>query len=403
MSGDAPLLADLMPWSTAPLRLGRGWVMAPDAPTLRARWAALLRAAGEPERTALFGPTRSRTPRSTVPALPGHAGRTGRLAAEDGPCPEPVPVLHGPYDQQWLIPDHRVIDAARPELWRVADEHQLFAVESGRLPQDDGPAVVVSALLPDGRSPAGRPGRIRPLYRRPDGREPNVAPRLLGWLGERLATTVGAGDLLAWVTAAAGHTPGGVTVPLPGSGELWDEGVELGRAMIAAQTRGGRRGERPKLPGGRRPYVRAALPARPGELRYDAGQEALFVGAGRLSPVPRGAWDCHADGVRVLDAWFGSRTAVAAAEPGSLAAIGPAGWPQEWTSQLLELVTVLALLAELRPRQRELARRLAGRHRPPGTADLRAAGVLPVPGGARRPASVLDHHEEGPDGQFTLV
>lgn len=35
--------------------------------------------------------------------------------------------------------------------------------------------------------------------------------------------------------------------------------------------------------------------------------------------------------------------------------------------------------------------------------ELRAAGVLPVPERARRPATVLDHPEEGPEGQFALV
>lgn len=34
---DAPRLSDLMPWSVAPLRLGRSWVRAPDPATLRAR------------------------------------------------------------------------------------------------------------------------------------------------------------------------------------------------------------------------------------------------------------------------------------------------------------------------------------------------------------------------------
>jgi hypothetical protein len=38
-----------------------------------------------------------------------------------------------------------------------------------------------------------------------------------------------------------------------------------------------------------------------------------------------------------------------------------------------------------------------------GPAELGGAGVLPVPDAARRPASVLDHHEEGPGGQFALV
>ncbi|MGW4053092.1 type ISP restriction/modification enzyme, partial [Streptomyces sp. NPDC004779] len=36
-------------------------------------------------------------------------------------------------------------------------------------------------------------------------------------------------------------------------------------------------------------------------------------------------------------------------------------------------------------------------------AGMPAAGVLPVPDRARRPASVLDHQEEGPEGQFMLV
>ncbi|MYW12847.1 DNA methyltransferase, partial [Streptomyces sp. SID2563] len=38
-----------------------------------------------------------------------------------------------------------------------------------------------------------------------------------------------------------------------------------------------------------------------------------------------------------------------------------------------------------------------------GEDELRAAGVLPVGAAARRPASVLDHQEEGPDGQFALL
>jgi hypothetical protein len=41
---DAPLLADLMPWSVAPLRPGRAWPTAPDPASLRARWDALLKA-----------------------------------------------------------------------------------------------------------------------------------------------------------------------------------------------------------------------------------------------------------------------------------------------------------------------------------------------------------------------
>ncbi|MET8325243.1 type ISP restriction/modification enzyme [Streptomyces sp. NPDC005181] len=392
---DIPLLDDLMPWSVRPLRTGRPWVTAPDADSLKARWGRLVGAEGA-ERERLFRPTRSRTPQTPVAALPGQSTSTARFARESGPCPEPVRIQHGPFDEQWLIPDHRLIDAARPELWRVADGHQLFAVEHGHVPQDTGPALSVTALLPDGHSPAGRPGRIRPLYRRPGGLEPNLAPGLLGLLRARHGDAVAAESVLAWILAAARHSPAGCVVPLPADTARWWAGVELGRELLRLQLRGARGGERPRLPGGRRPYVRAAVPAAPGTLEYDPAEEALLLGTGRISPVPAGAWEFRVGGVRMLELWFERRATADGAD--GLEAIRPRGWPQEWTSELLELITVLALLDELQPRQQELADgpQLT-------TGDLRATGVLPVPATARRPASVLDHQEEGPDGQFALL
>ncbi|MFF1378162.1 type ISP restriction/modification enzyme [Streptomyces sp. NPDC058308] len=393
---EAPLLADLMPWSVAPLRPGRGWPMGPDAASLKARWDALVRARGD-DREALFRPTRARTLHTAVAQLPGHHGGTGRLARESGPCPEPVRVLHGPYDEQWLIPDHRLLDVARPELWRVAGAGQLFAVEQGYVPGAAGPAVLASGVLPDGRSPAGRPGRIRPLFRRPGGLEPNVAPGLLVWLAEVLGQEVTARDLLAWVLAAGTGSAAGCRVPLTRDAGVWARGVQLGRRLLRLRLRGN--GERPKLPGGRRPYVRAPLPARPTALAYDAEEEILRIGdEGVISPVPREAWEYEVSGVRVVERWFALRTE--AAEAGTLEAIRPATWPRTWTSELLELITVLALTAELGPEREQLA---ASLHATVTEDELRRAGVLPVPDAARRPASVLDHHEEGPDGQFALL
>lgn len=415
-SGDArgdgaPLLDDLMPWSVRPLRTGRAWVTAPDTASLRARWDRLTKAPPE-ERERLFRVTRSRDPRSRVAALPGQATGTGRFDREEGPCPAPARIAHGPFDEQWLIPDHRLIDSARPELWRVADAQQFFVVEHGYVPQDSGPALSVTGLLPDGHSPAGRPGRIRPLYRRPGGLEANLAPGLLALLKRRHGDGVTARSVLAWILAAARHSPAGCVVPLPADPALWSAGVELGEELLRVHLRGARGGERPRLPGGRRPYVRASVPPVPTALEYDPADEALLLGTGRVSPVPAAAWEFRVSGVRVLELWFGRRSTAGAngangagganagdaPDADGLEAIRPRSWPQEWTSELLELVTVLALLAELRPRQEELA---AGPHLT--AEDLRAAGVLPVPGAARRPASVLDHHEEGPDGQFALL
>ncbi|MEV6650669.1 type ISP restriction/modification enzyme [Streptomyces sp. NPDC051219] len=395
-----------MPWSVAPMRLGRSWPMAPHAPSLRARWDRLVGTDGA-ARERLFGPSRARTQQSSVAALPGQPTSTGRFARESGRCPAPVRVLYAPFDEQWLLPDHRLIDAARPELWRVADDRQLFAVEQGCVPEAGGPALLATALLPvggsasgtkagAGRAPAGRPSRIRPLHRRPGGLEPNLAPGLLPFLSGRYGQEVTPQDVLAWVLAAARSTPEGCAVPLPEDGELWSRGVGLGRRMLTLQLRGAHGGERPRMPGGRRPYVRAAIPAHPAELLYDREEEVLQLGEGRVSPVPAGAWDFHVSGVRVLGAWFERRTVLG--EPGTLDAVRPASWPQEWTSELLELITVLGLLYELRPQQEELA------DCPQITrTELLRAGVLPVPAGARRPASVLDHHEEGPEGQFVLL
>jgi hypothetical protein len=386
---DAPLLADLMPWSVAPPRLGRGWPTAPDAASLRARWDALLKAEG-PDREAQFGPTRSRTPHSAVAQLPGQSGGTGRLARESGRCPEPVRVLHAPFDEQWLIPDHRLIDAARPELWRVADERQLFVVEQTVVPEPSGPALLVSSVLPVS---AGRGGRVRPLYRRPGGLEPNLAPGLLDHLGARLGHTPDPVEMLAWTMAVVRTGRDGYAVPLTADSEVWVRGVELGRRMLWLMRRDG---ERPRLPGGRRPYVRAPLPVRPQDVHYDRDEETLHLDEGRISPVPPEAWDFEVGGARVLEQWFAARTEPSQA--GTLEAIRPTTWPQTWTSELLELITVLALLAELRSQQAELTVRT-----PITAAGLRKAGVLPVPAAARRPASVLDHHEEGPEGQFALL
>ncbi|MER6347465.1 type ISP restriction/modification enzyme [Streptomyces sp. NPDC001595] len=379
---DAPLLADLMPWSVAPPRLGRGWPAAPDPASLKARWNALVTADG-PDREALFEPTRARTLRSAVGQLPGQSTGTQRLLRATGPCPEPVRVLAAPFDEQWLIPDHRLIDTARPELWRVADAHQVFAVE---VPEEPALPLLATSLLP-----LLRPGPVRPLYRRPGGTEPNLAPGLLEHLADRLGgRPVTPVDVLAWTLATARPDH---AVPLTTDTDLWSTGVALGRRLLWLLRRDG---ERPKLPGGRRPYVRAPLPARPTVLRYDREEETLLLDEGRISPVPPEAWDFETGGTRVLEQWFATRTA--APEPGTLAAIRPAGWPQRWTSELLELVTVLTLIAELLPRRRELALTA-----PLTATELTEAGILPAPEPARRPASVLDHQEEGPEGQFALL
>ncbi|MEU8775951.1 type ISP restriction/modification enzyme [Streptomyces sp. NPDC048606] len=376
-----------MPWAVDGPRLGRDWVVAPDPATLRARWTKLTAAEGA-ERERLFRPSRSRKPTSGAAALPGQRSATTRFTDDPGPFPEPVRVLRAPFDEQWLLPDQRLIDSARPELWRVRDGHQVFLVET--------PEPLVTAHLP-----VGRPARIRPLHRRPGGAEPNLAPGLLPLLGSRYGGWVTPEDVLCWILAAGRPGPRGYEVPLAADPERWRAGLELGHRLLTVQLRGARGGEPPRLPGGRRPYVRSALTAWPRELAYDPETETLSLGDGTVSPVPAGAWEYEVQGVRVLESWLAARSAhrraPEGAEPG-LEALGPAQWPQAWTSELTALVTTLALLRDLAPE------RAAFTPGPPLPRDgLAAAGVLPPPRWSRRPASVLDHQEEGPGGQFALL
>ena len=397
---DEPLLSELMPWSVPGLRLGREWVRAAHPEVLTARWARLA-AASPAQRAVLFGASRARTVDSTVAQLPGQAGSTGRLARDPGPSPTPVRIRHGAFDRLWLLPDQRLLDAARPELWRVADDDQLFACV-----QPSEAAVAFSAELPDGHRAKGL-GRIHPLYRRPRGREPNTAPGLTEYLGGLLGLPVTAEDLLAWVAAVTAH-PGAarhgeeVPVPLTASTELWTEGVTLGRQVLWLHTFGQRISrEPPRMPGGRRPFVRERISGLPDAIGHDAESESLLLGAGRIAPVPRAAWEYRAGGVPVLAEWFARRVPDPAAGPGTLEALGLSGWPKQFTAELVELATVLALLSALHPAQAAL---LGPGHGPwLGVADLTAAGVLPAPLWSRRPASVLTHQEEGPEGQFALL
>ncbi len=96
----------------------------------------------------------------------------------------------------------------------------------------------------------------------------------------------------------------------------------------------------------------------------------------------------------MLAEWVARRTAVGA--PGTLEGLAPGEWPQERTRELLELVTVLALLAEAEASRPEVAGPVLGE------AELRAAGVLPAPAAARRPGPALAVREEGPEGQSAL-
>jgi hypothetical protein len=377
-------VGELLPWSVRGIRTGRPWVVSADPEVLEERWRRLVAAPAD-ERSALFEPSRVRTLDSAVPGLPGQRTSTRRLSREPGGQPPLVRVRTRPFDRAWLLADHRLLDQARPELWRADGPHQRYLLVH---PEPAPPSV--SAELPvDPRV------RVHPLHRRPDGKEPNLVPGLLRHLRRAYATPVTAESVLAWIAAVCAY-PGAArdAVPLPRSAATWAEGVALGRRVVELHTFA--QGGALRLPDGRRTFVRQPVDRQPEDLGYDADEETLILGQGRLAPVPPQAWAAES----TLREWFTDRSAFRGAPSGTLAALGLTAWPQRATAELVELATTLARLADLLPAQRALA----ADGGPWFTrADLHEAAILPVPSAARRPASVLDRLEEGPEGQYALL
>ncbi|MFD0227789.1 type ISP restriction/modification enzyme [Streptomyces hirsutus] len=401
-----PELNDLFPWGSPGSKANRSWVSAPSEEILRRRWATLIRESDPAHQAELFKETRDRTLTGRRDPLPGQFTPRHPLAEERGTTPHLVRMALRSFDRQHLIADDRVLDRPRPDLWAAAQRGgQLFLNQQSSHPIDSGPALVATHLIPDTHHFNGRGGRTMPLLH-PDG-SANTAAGLLPHLARTLGRArIEAEDLAAYAVAVAGHsaftrrfteellTPG-VRLPLTRDGALWDEAVALGRQVLWASTFGARCADpaqdrpvgSPEFPSGDPRRVRYdthigdTLPER---IRHDAESGTLHVGEGKFAPVPEAVWTYDVGGMPVVKKWFGYRKASPNSKKTSpLDDIHVDTWPSEWTSELIELLSVLRRLTDLAPAQDALlAAVLAG---PVVTEDeLRAAGVLPVPPSARK-------------------
>ncbi|WP_164716104.1 type ISP restriction/modification enzyme [Streptomyces sp. WAC 06738] len=417
-----PLLEDLMPWSSRGVTPGRMWVYAPGKETLHERWRRFL-AADTGRRRAMLGEARDRHLDSRVEPLPGTSGydRTP-LRFEHRPQPEPEQIAYRSFDRQWIMPDHRLMVVARPDLWRVRGERQIYTIEQNAHAVINGPALVFSSLLPDMHYYNGRSGCARPLYRNASCTLSNLVPGLLPLLSRRLALSVTPPDTLAYIAAVASH-PGyterflddlevpGVRIPLTADPHLWERAVDLGRRVLWLHTYGERYADaaagRPHgkilLPASRRPRCLEEIPddpeGMPERLAYDPVTQDLWVGAGRINPVPPAVRDYQVSGMNVLDKWFGYRRKKPAGKRRlELDHVVAERWSPIWTTELLELLNVLGLLVQQEPAQGELLSDICTG--PLITvADLTEEDILPVPREATKP---LKAASDAGDGLFDL-
>ncbi|MFD5753325.1 type ISP restriction/modification enzyme [Streptomyces sp. NPDC127033] len=163
-----------------------------------------------------------------------------------------------------------------------------------------------------------------------------------------------------------------------------------------------------------RPYGRVLLPydrprcveeipddaeTMPEKLAYDPVAPDLWVGAGRISPVPLTVRKYEVSGMNILNKWFGyHRRKPAGKQRLELDHEFARRWLPSWTTELLELLNVLGLLVREEPAQAALFDEVCAGPLITVT-ELITAGVLPAPAEA---AKALKATSDAGDALFDL-
>jgi len=422
-----PALSDLMPWYSPGVFPTRTWVYGPSAETLRRRWNALMGEANPQVQSELFKEGRDATMDKGKEPLPGsdaHRASAGPLRSDLATQPRPVRVGYRSFDRQWALPDSRLMDMPRRDLWAARIPGQVFVVEMHSKPISDGPGLIFSALIPDFDHFKGSGGGRALPYLHPDG-TPNIAPGLTSALSTVLARPITDSDVLAYIAGITAHpaytqtftdelTTPGIRVPFTADPDLWAEAVELGQQVIWLNGYGesftgpGRPRGNVRLPAGdsRQPLCTKPITSMPESTAYDPARSALAVGVGEFAPVRPEVIQYTVGGRNIFKAWFDYRKK----DPGGrrvspLDRLYPTAWDPDWTTEAIDLLTVLTRLVELEPAQADLlARVVAGGML--SMDDLRQAGTRwPISAQDRKPQYSYTslRPAESAEGQGTLV
>ena len=319
--------------------------------------------------------------------LPGFPDNPTPIASERADPIPPVRYAFRTFDREWIIPDNRVLNRPNPELWRTHSERQVYLTALARHSPTTGPALTISGLIPDHDHYKGSfAGRVFPLWRDAAATQPNLPPKLLEFLKTTYKKPVTAEDFFAYLAAVAANpaytarfhrdlAQPGLRIPIATQPKLFARAVELGRRVIWLHTFGERFADpdadrppgAPRLPQDRAPRIpkAGAIPddpaSMPDEIDYDDSQHRLLIGSGYVDNVPAAVWQYEVSGKRVLTLWFSyrkknrERPIIGDRRPPSKPGeIQPDHWLAEYTTELLNVLHVLALLVELEPAQAKL-------------------------------------------------
>lgn len=403
-----PLLTDLMPWQHSGVQLKRTWPIAPDEDTLRRRWRGLLTAR---DRGVAFRET-------------GDRKIGGKYETALGPGTDPTPIArlgdHAPvpslqryayrsFDRQYIIADGRLMSRPRPSLWRAFGAHQIYLSSLLTKQLAPGPALTVSAFIPDLDHFSGRGAKDTiPLYRTADTSDPNLLAGLLDSLSQTLKTSVTPEDFVAYVYGALAQpafcgrfsdhlVARELRVPITKDPAVFEKVRGAGARLLWLHTYGERFVPTGELVGQvRRGSSRCvtAVPSSsesyPESFGYDTESQTLQVGAGRFAHVRSEVFEFEVSGLHVVKSWLGYRMKRGTGRKSSpLNDIRPSSWTAAFTTELLELLWVLESTVATYPKQADLLEEIVA-------GDCFSAGDLPlVPPEARTPPpparTTIDH------------
>jgi hypothetical protein len=405
-----PALEDLFDYNGSGVMTGRTWVIAPDAESLRKRWAALTAERDPAKKQRLFHPqlrhgalASRHIDAKVTQGLGTSKTRTETIAQDRGVFVGAEPYAFRSFDRQWIAADNRLINDARPVLWNAHSARQIYLTAPHDRTPTSGPALTVTGLIPDLHHYHGRGGRVFPLWADREAVKPNVPPPLLWELSHAFGRDVAAEDVLAYVAALAANPAyvaafsthlkqPGLRIPVTADRDLFALAVELGREVIWLHTFGERFADgqpagaprvakdEPTIPvGGGLPTT---LNAMPHDLDYDAALRRLKIGTGYIANVSPEVWNYEVSGKNVLRQWWSYRRKDRSKPPmgdrrppSPLSDIQPDIWPAEYTTELLNVLRVLTRLVALEPTQAGLLQRIISS--PTIDADdLRAGGAL---------------------------
>jgi hypothetical protein len=392
-------LEHVLGYSGPGVKAGRTWVIAPDAQSLEDRWERLINEPSPEERGRQFeNKTGDRHIAKAAKALGGLHGslpsiealledrkhQTTKAEAEQALKIRP-PLRHAfrSFDRQWIVPDARVIDRPRPELWAAHGPKQAYLTAPMDRSPTGGPAITMTAIVPDQHHYHGRGGHVFALWEDAGAMNGNIVPAAMAALRKTYGGTPSPEDVFAYVAAVLANPAytekfkddlirPSLRVPLTADRKLFDKAAKLGREVIWLHTFGERFNEGrdpgvPKLPPGERPSIPAqgAIPSTPegfpDTIDYDAAKRRLKVGTGFIENVPPEVWAYEVSGKQVLRQWFSYRKKNREKPqigdrrpPSPLGEIQPDHWLPEYTTELLNMINVLGLLVKLEPKQAAL-------------------------------------------------